>query len=341
MAVKSSNSDHFRLLSESHHSISETITVREARKIYEFWNENLFPAVSGVWEKYRFFQKSIVGEIAAISLPANCNHKPHRATVLASIRPEILGRVSAYSDGRAASAIRIDDLTDGDGEVVNLNALAAYRLERDTLSPVARVGDILLTRMDGHCRAMNLVIEDRGTHRVARRWLEDTAAPALAVLAASSSNPGEVPPAVISRAKGANRRKIVGVLFAADHLRPGDTIDPNTEATDLDANNELVAALVAATEAFEVQGNSAEPMALKNQYLLAKPAKTDFAEALRDLEGRPVIVEDNEDCAFFKRLVGTEFHIDHTRKLGQDRVRRSDPPFHCSWRRLPHGNACS
>ena len=300
IAVKSSNPDLFSQLSEAHHSVSETITVREARKVYEFWGKTLFPALRKVWEEYRFLQKSIVGELAAIPLPANCNHEPTRSTALASVQPMILGRVSAYSDGRAASAIRIEHQTDGDA--VDLTALSAYRLEKDTLSPVARVGDILLTRLDGQCRAANLVVEDRGTHRVARRWLEDTAAPALAVLTPSSSNPREVPPAVISRAEGANRRKIVGVLFTADQLQPGDTVDPNTEATNLDASNEVVADLIADTDIFEVVGSSAEPIALENQYLLAKSAKTDLAEALRELDGRSVIVEDSENCAFFKRL---------------------------------------
>ena len=305
IAVKSSNPDRFSQLSEPHHSVSEMITVREAQRAYEFWRNTLFPALRKVWEEYRFLQKSIVGEVAAVPLPANCNHKPHRSAVLATARPAILGRVSAYSDGRAASAIRIDNLPDGD--VFDLSALAAYRLEKDTLSPVAQVGDILLTRLDSQCRASNLVVEDRGTFRVARRWHEDKEAPTLAVLAASSSNPREVPSAVISRAKGANRRKIIGVLFAADKLQPGDTVDPDTEATDLDANNRVVADLVADTDVFEVQGSSAEPIALENQYLLAKRAKTDVQVALRELDGRPVIAEDSENCAFFKRLRVLDF----------------------------------
>ncbi len=300
LAVKSSYSREFSLLSEPHHSVSETITVREAKQIYTFWCEILFHAVHKVWEEYRFLQKSIVGEVAAISLPANCNHKPPRSIVLAAVKPAILGQVSAYSDGRAASAIRIDLLSKGDA--VDLSARAAYRLEKDTLSPVARVGDILLTRLDRQCRTPNLVVEDRGTHQVARRWLEYAAVPALAVLAASSSNPREVPPAIISRAKGANRRKIVGVLFAADQLQPGDRVDRDTEATSLEADNCQVADLIANTDVFEVQGSSAEPIALDKQYLLAKSARDDLAKALDELDGKPVIAEDSEDCAFFKRL---------------------------------------
>ena len=300
IAVKSSSPDQFSQLSEPHHSVSETITVHQARQAYRFWRETLYPSLREVWAEYRFLQKSIVGEVAAIPLPADCNHKPTRSTALASVQPTVLGRVAAYSDGRAASAIQIDHLNNGD--TANFSALSAYRLEKDTLSPVASVGDILLTRMDGQCRPSNLVVEDRGSYRVARRWHEDTAAPALAVLAASSSNPREVPRAFISRAKGANRRKIVGVLFAAGQLQPGDTVDPNSEATDLDAGNLIVADLVANTEVFEVLGSSAEPIALNNQYLLAKPAQTDMATALRELDGRPVIAEDSEDCAFFKRL---------------------------------------
>ena len=300
VAVKSSYPHEFSQLSEPQHSLSETITVREAKQIYGFWRETLFPAVHQIWEEYRFLQKSIVGEAAAILLPANCNHKPLRSIVLAAVQPAILGRVSAYSDGRAASAIRIDHLNNGDA--VDLSARAAYRLEKDTLSPVARVGDILLTRLDGQCRAPNLVVEDRGTYRVARRWLEYAAVPALAVLAASSSNPREVPPAIISRAEGANRRKIVGVLFAADRLQPGDRIGPDAEATSLEADNVMVADLVADADVLEVQGNSAEPIALDRQFLLAKSARDDLAKALDELDGKPVIAEDSEDCAFFKRL---------------------------------------
>ncbi len=300
VAVKSSHPREFNLLSEPHHSLSETITAREAKHIYEFWRETLFPAVHRVWEEYRFLQKSIIGEAASIPLPANCNHQPPRSKVLAAVQPAILGRVSAYSDGRAASAIRIDHLSNGDS--VDLSARAAYRLEKDTLSPVARVGDILLTRLDGQCRAPNLVVEDRGTHRVARRWLEYAAVPALAVLAASSSNPREVPPAIISRAEGANRRKIVGVLFAADQLQPGDRIGPDAEVTSLEADNGMVADLVVDTDVFEVQGSSAEPTALNEQYLLAKSPRDDLAKALEELDGKPVIAEDSEGCAFFKRL---------------------------------------
>lgn len=300
IAVKSSYPLEFSQLSEPHHSVSETITVRQGKQAYQFWCEKLYPAVHKVWEEYRFLQKSIIGEAAAILLPANCNHKPARSVALATVRPPILGRVSAYSDGRAASAIRIDDLSNADS--VDLSACAAYRLERDTLSPVARVGDILLTRLDRQCRATNLVIEDRGTHCVARRWVEYAAVPALAVLSASPSNPREVPPAIISRAKGANRRKIVGVLFAADRLRSGEAFDSETEAISLEADNRIVADLVAHTDVFEVQGSSAEPIALDKQYLLAKPSTHDLKTAVNELDGKPVIAEDNEDCAFFKRL---------------------------------------
>ncbi len=300
IAVKSSNPDQFSQLSEPHHSLSETIAIQEARQAYGFWRDTLFPSLREVWAEYRFLQKSIVGEVAAIPLPDDCDHKPTRSTALASVQRTVLGRVSAYSDGRAASAIQIDTLTDGD--TLSFSALSAYRLEKDTLSPVASVGDILLTRMDGQCRPSDLVVEDRGSHLVARRWLEDPAATALAVLAASSSNPREVPSALLSRAKGANRRRVVGVLFAAERLQRGDTIGPNVEATNLNANDMMVADLVANTDVFEVLGNSAEPIALDDQYLLAKPAQTNLASALRELDGRPVIAEDSEDRAFFKRL---------------------------------------
>ena len=275
-------------------------TIREAQDIYKYWQQTLFPAIHKVWREYRFLQKTIIGEVAAIPLPADCNHNPLRSKVLAAVQPNILGRVAAYSDGRAVSAIRIEEIDDLDW--LDLSSRAAYRLEKDTLSPVARVGDILLTRMDRQCRATNLVVEDRGTHRVARRWLEDDAAPALAVLAASSSNPREVPPAVFSRAVGANRRKIVGVLFAAERLQPGGNVNSDAEVTELEADDIVVADLIAGTDVFEVQGTSAEPIALNKQYLLAKRAAVDLSKSLREMDDKPVIVEDNEDCVYFKRL---------------------------------------
>ena len=95
------------------------------------------------------------------------------------------------------------------------------------------------------------------------------------------------------------------MLFAADRLRPGDKFDPDAEATDLEANNREVAGLIAETDVFEVQGSSAEPIALDKQYLLAKPATANLARVLLQLEGRPVIAEDSEGCAFFQALAGS------------------------------------
>ena len=100
IAVKSSHPDLFSQLSEPHHTVSEAITVREAKQIYEFWTLTLFPAVRKVWEEYRFLQKSIVGEVAAIPLPANCNHKPHRSDAPCG-RPAYYSRASLRLLGRA------------------------------------------------------------------------------------------------------------------------------------------------------------------------------------------------------------------------------------------------
>ena len=298
--AKTSNTKLFRQLSEPHHSASETITVREAEHVYKYWQETLFPAICQVWQEYRFLQKSIIGEIASISLPSNCNHEPICSTALKTAQPRILGRVSAFSDGRAANAIQIDHI--GDNEIIDLRGRASYRLEKDTLSPLASIGDILITRLDNQYRARNLIVEDRGTHLVARRWLEDDQSPALAVLTPSSSNPREALPVIISRAQGANRRKIVGVLFAADQHVDKANPDRNAEATLLEADNRVVANILAETQVFEVQGSSAEPLALDKQFILAKPQAKDLHMACRELDGKPVIVEDSEHCAFFKRL---------------------------------------
>ena len=64
----------------------------------------------------------------------------------------------------------------------------------------------------------------------------------------------------------------------------------------------MVADLVTDTDVFEVQGSSAEPIALDRQYRLTKPPMDDLAKALSELDGKPVIAEDSEECTFFKRL---------------------------------------
>ena len=286
----------FSKLSEPHHSVSETICVREARQSFETWRETLFRAVQRVWEEYRFLQKAVVGDAGAIPLPAHCNHKPTRSIVLAAVQSTILGRVSAYVDGRAAFAIRIGHLSIGDA--INVSARVAYRIEKDTLALIARIGDILLTRLDGQRRTPNFVIEDLGTHLAARRWLECGAVPALAVLATASSYPREVSPAIKSRTKVANRHKIVGVLFAADRLQPGDKVGLEVEATALESDNGMVADLVTDTDAFEVRESSAEPVASDRQYLLAQPSKDDLAGALSVSNGKPLIAEDSEDRTY-------------------------------------------
>ena len=77
VAVKSSYPREFSQLSEPHHSVSETITVREASQSYQFWRETLFPAVHKVWEEYRFLQKSIVGDAGRNSSARELQSQTH------------------------------------------------------------------------------------------------------------------------------------------------------------------------------------------------------------------------------------------------------------------------
>lgn len=298
--VKERNPRLFELLNEPHHENSETITVRQGRDVYSFWKTHLFPAIHKVWEAYRFLDRTIYVGGGHILMPTNSNHRPIRSTALAAVNPAIVGRVSAYSDGRLASAMRIDAANSGDS--INLQSCGSYRLEKDTLSPVAHEGDILLTRLDGRAREKNLVIEDRGDHLIARRWLADPDQSGLAVMSATAANPRETPKAVVSRETGANRFKIVGILFTTSLVAPGTQADAENEATALDAEHVDVSRLVADTEVFEVQGSSAEPIALDRQFLLAKQPSTNHAHSIRELDGRPVIAESSDGGAYFKRL---------------------------------------
>jgi hypothetical protein len=306
--LKESNAIRFSELSEPHHRLTETITVREGRQAYNFWKTGLFPALHAIWESYRFLQKTVFVDGGPVRMPANTNHQPIRSSDLASVKPMIVGRVSACSDGRLASALQITPSEDA--EVVDLQSRAVYRLEKDTLSPVAQVGDFLLTRLDRKTGHRNLVIEDRGDHLIARRLLEDNGNKGYAVMSAASSNPRETPKAVVSRVDGARRFKIAGILFASQTLTAGVFFEGETEATALEAADPVVQNLVADTEVFEVQGSSAEPLALSGQFLLAKPPSRDLSRSIADLEGKPVIAETTDGDTYFKRL----------RKIGKSMV---------------------
>lgn len=291
-----------RLINEPHHSPSSQITVREAKQVHEFWCAELFGALKAIWFEYRLHRKLIFGEVAAIPLPANLNHKPKHSNAAASFSPRLIGRVSAYTDGRVSLGAMSWSLYESDGEAMALRGLAAYRLEADTLAPTARPGDTLLVRLGGSHRPPNLVIEDRGSSLAARRLIQDPDVPNLMVLSASPSNPRHTPRAIITREFGAKRWKIVGTLFTSVDMKAGDHFATDTEATPCAADDRAVMALLSDTSLVEVEGESAEPIALSKQYLLVKPERIDLIEACRDLDGRPIVALDQADQAFFKRL---------------------------------------
>ncbi|MCH8917788.1 MAG: hypothetical protein IIC52_07005 [Proteobacteria bacterium] len=290
------------LISEPHHTNSSEITVREAEQIHDFWESELFDVLKAIWVEYRLNRKQIIGEAAAIRLPANLNHKPVYSNAAASVAPRLIGRVSAYSNGRMSLGAMSWSLHEGDSDGMKFSGLAAYRLEADTLAPTAKPGDTLLIRLGGSYRPPNLVIEDRGSSLAARRLIQDPDVPDLLVLSASSSNPRYTPRAVITRERGASRWKIVGTLFTAVNLRAGDQFATDTEAVACTTDDPAVTALLADTSLVEVDGDSAEPVALHKQYLLVKPKRTDLVQACHDLDGQPVVALDLNDQALFKRL---------------------------------------
>lgn len=297
-----------QLISDPHHSPSSQITVREAEEVHEFWRAQLFGALQAIWFEYRLHRKQIFGEAAAIPLPANLNHVPAHSNAAASFTPELLGRVSAYSDGRVSLGAMSWSFHEGGGNTMALRGLAAYRLEADTLAPIARPGDTLLIRLGGSHRPPNLVIEDRGSSLAARRLIQDPEISNLLVLSASSSNPRHTPQAIITREVGAKRWKIVGTLFTSTTLKAGDWFATDTEVTPCSPGEATVMAILADTSLVEVDGNSAEPIALNEQYLLVKPERTDLVRACQDLDGHPVVALDQDDQVFLKRLrnVGAE-----------------------------------
>ena len=122
--------------------------------------------------------------------------------------------------------------------------------------------------------------------------------PEVAVLTGQSVDPYALPEPLII-APETKLRKIVGTLFAA-HRLPIPALDPNAEIVPLNDSNVLQQMLKGA-RLLEVQGRSAEPIALEGQFLITRDATT-TTEQVKALDGRPVVAIDEDGTRYFKRL---------------------------------------
>jgi len=213
---------------------------------------------------------------------------------------QVIGRAAALSDGRAADGrFDFNEFAPTDHKKVVLSQHLAYRLTTPTLEPVARPGDILLVKEPGEPSAKSLVIALIDDRILARRFEIAENHSDIAVLTAQAINPREISPPVIAQKATVVLHKIVGVLYEDAGWSP--PVSSGMEVCECGGNAVFTTLVANALGLVEVTGHSAEPLALKAQYLITREEIT-AKEALKTLDGKPIIAADTDGNRYFKRL---------------------------------------
>lgn len=286
-------------INDTHHKEDTTIGVAQAQDIKIFWDDQLRMKLHHAFHVYAQFE-AFGGESRLFAWQDNVIDFPDG-------RKEALGKARLVKTGIAAAAKT--DGRAGDG-VITLKELESterirlfnhgvYQLSASTLDPIAGVGDFLIVSNFAPVTKNSLVVATFGDQLLARRYSETDVHPDMVVLAGQTLDPRELPQPVIAPKEKVKQKKVVGTLFLSHRAPPPPRV-ANREVvavTDLS----LIEHALADARLFEVNGRSAEPLALDTQLLITQPV-TFGAEALRRLEGRLVIAVDDSGERNFKRL---------------------------------------
>ena len=287
------------LINETHHKDDETIGLAQAREVKGFWEGKLMGQIHDAFAVYDRYE-SFYGEPRTF---------PWAKTVVKfpiGFRDE-LGEVALEQSGIAAAA-RSDGRA-GDGIVtiteweasstITLPNHEVFQLAAGTLEPVASVGDLLIVCNHAKVNPRNLVVAAHGDALLARRYNEMETHPEIAVLTGEVVDPYSLPEPVIIAPDAAELRKVVGTLFAAHQLAV-PSIDVNAEVVPLE-DPTVPREMLQEARLFQVEGRSAEPIALDGQYLITSDVELGI-EHVRALEGRLIVAIDEDGVRYFKRL---------------------------------------
>lgn len=287
------------LINESHHKDDESIGLAEATDVNFFWEKTLMNQIHDAFGVYDRFE-AFYGEPRTF---------PWAETVVAFPTgfSDDMKTLSLHKTGIAAAAKT--DGRAGDGLVtvteweaakkISLPNHEIYQLAAGTLDPVAAVGDLIIVCKHAKINPRNLVVAAYADTLLARRYNRMEAHPNVAVLSGQSIDPYALPEPLIIAPEVAKLYKIVGTIFAS-HKLPIPAIDANLEIIPL-KDFDVVRQLLNGARLFEVEGRSAEPIALEGQYLITRKT-TNSIEQIKELDGRPVVAVDEDGTRYFKRL---------------------------------------
>lgn len=288
-----------KIINEPHHKDAETLGVAQAKDIKTFWDKKLRPKLHQAFHVCAQFE-AFAGEPRLFTWQHNVIAFPdgHKDALKKLTLLKTGVAAAANTDGRAGDGIVT--LTEWESaQPIRLFNHDVYQLAAGTLDPIAGVGDFLIVSNFAPVTKHSLVVATFGEQLLARRHSETDVHPDMAVLTGQTLEPHNLPQPVIAPKEKVKLKKVVGTLFLSHLASPPPKVD-NQEvvaATDL----LLVEKTLAHARLFQVQGRSAEPIALDTQSLITHPA-TFGPNALKRLEGRLVVAVDDAGARYFKRL---------------------------------------
>jgi SOS-response transcriptional repressor LexA len=287
-----------KYLEMSHHAGGTgRLTMAEATNVEVHWRDKLEPALRRAFNLARD-HFVIHGGLRALHATEPGRALPEGYTdKVKAFRLKILGRAAALTGGRVADG-RLDvNFSATNKHLIVLGRHFAFRLCAPTLEPVARQGDILLVRDKGEPTPKSLVVARFEDRVVARRFEIAENHSDIAVLTAHAINPRQIVQPIVVKKSTLKLHQIIGVLF--DQGRTFRGVDG--EVNDCGGESVLNNYVTKVKGLVEVEGHSAEPVALDGQMLLVGDPVSAH-DALGQFEGQPVIASDGDDNRYFKRL---------------------------------------
>jgi SOS-response transcriptional repressor LexA len=284
----------------AHHTTGQNYGMGEAELVEKLVRETISPTLNRAFKTAREHRLLHGGMKALYAIPPTASLPEGYQKKVRGIPLKVLGRAAALSNGKAADGMVAMDHFESDAHVaVVLGAHFAYRLTAKTLEPVARPGDVLLVREHGESSPKSLVVALTDERILARRLEIAENVTDVAVLTAQAINPREIAPPVIAHKSTLKLHKITGIFF--DRASWATSAKAEGEVCDCGGESDIARLTTDAMGLVEVVGQSAEPQALDGQYLIVRNSVAS-EEALRALDGSPVIASDNDNNFYFKRL---------------------------------------
>jgi hypothetical protein len=288
-----------KLINDAHHKFDGTIGIAQAADVKAFWEKQVQSLLHTCFKIFAEFEAH-VGEPRLFAWMDNVVELPAgNAAEMKKLHFLHTGvAAAAKTDGRAGDGlIMMSDLSEA--QKVTLYNHDTYQLAAGTFDPVADIGDVIIVSNYAKVQALDLIVTAFEHQLLARRYNETEIHPHIAVLTGQATDPMTLAQPVIVPKQRIAMRRVVGTLFA-NHKLSVPPKDDNVEFVAL-PNLSVVRAMLQDAKLFEVDGRSAEPIALHGQFIMTQPIGMTSA-AMTQMDGRLVIAVDENGVRYLKRF---------------------------------------